>query len=276
MEENSKKMKSGLEKAPHRSLLYALGLTREEMERPLVGVVNAASEVVPGHLHLGKLAEAVKAGVRMAGGTPLEFPAIAVCDGIAMNHEGMRFSLPSREFIADSIEIMARPGLHPQLRQVRARHAHGHDAPEHPLGAGLRRPHAARHPDPRQAGRPHHPVRGRGPRAQRPDDRRRTDPVGRTRLPRLWFLCGHVHGQLHELPGRDHRRGPARQRHHPGRACGPCASGQAGRHARHGSGEAQHPSPRHRDPRRRGKCHRRGHGPGLLHQHHPAPARHLP
>lgn len=104
----SKKMKSGLEKAPHRSLLYALGLTREEMERPLVGVVNAASEVVPGHTHLDALASAVKAGVRMAGGTPLEFPAIAVCDGLAMNHEGMRFSLPSREFIADSIEIMAR------------------------------------------------------------------------------------------------------------------------------------------------------------------------
>ncbi len=104
----SRKMKSGLEKAPHRSLLYALGLTREEMERPLVGVVNAASEVVPGHMHLNSLAAAVKAGVRLAGGTPLEFPAIAVCDGIAMNHEGMRFSLPSREFIADSIEIMAR------------------------------------------------------------------------------------------------------------------------------------------------------------------------
>ncbi|MDO5484309.1 MAG: dihydroxy-acid dehydratase [Desulfovibrionaceae bacterium] len=107
-EERSSKMKSGLEKAPHRSLLYALGLTREEMQRPLVGVVNAANEVVPGHIHLHTLAAAVKAGVRMAGGTPLEFPAIAVCDGIAMNHEGMRFSLPSREFIADSIEIMAR------------------------------------------------------------------------------------------------------------------------------------------------------------------------
>ncbi len=107
-DERSKKMKSGLEKAPHRSLLYALGLTREEINRPLVGVVNAANEVVPGHMHLDKLAEAVKAGVRMAGGTPLEFPAIAVCDGLAMNHEGMRFSLPSREFIADSIEIMAR------------------------------------------------------------------------------------------------------------------------------------------------------------------------
>lgn len=108
MDERSKKMKSGIEKAPHRSLLYALGLTREEMDRPLVGVVNAASEVVPGHLHLDALAAAVKAGVRMAGGTPLEFPAIAVCDGLAMNHEGMRFSLPSREFIADSIEIMVR------------------------------------------------------------------------------------------------------------------------------------------------------------------------
>ncbi|WP_299392836.1 dihydroxy-acid dehydratase [uncultured Desulfovibrio sp.] len=107
-DERSKKMKSGLEKAPHRSLLYALGLTREEIDRPLVGVVNAANEVVPGHMHLDKIAEAVKAGVRMAGGTPLEFPAIAVCDGLAMNHEGMRFSLPSREFIADSIEIMAR------------------------------------------------------------------------------------------------------------------------------------------------------------------------
>ncbi len=103
----SKRMTHGIEKAPHRSLLYALGLTREEMARPLVGVVNAANEVVPGHIHLGKLAEAAKAGVRMAGGTPLEFPAIAVCDGLAMNHEGMRFSLPSREIIADSIEIMA-------------------------------------------------------------------------------------------------------------------------------------------------------------------------
>ena len=108
LDKNSKKMKEGLEKAPHRSLLYALGLTREEIARPLVGVVNAANEVVPGHIHLDKLAEAVKAGIRMGGGTPLEFPAIAVCDGIAMNHEGMRFSLPSREFIADSIEIMAR------------------------------------------------------------------------------------------------------------------------------------------------------------------------
>ena len=103
----SRKMTSGLEKGPHRSLLYALGLTREEMQRPLVGVVNAASDVVPGHVHLDRIADAVKAGVRMAGGVPLEFPAIGVCDGLAMNHEGMRMSLPSREVIADSIELMA-------------------------------------------------------------------------------------------------------------------------------------------------------------------------
>lgn len=103
----STKMTGGLEKAPHRSLLYALGLTREEMARPLIGVVNGFNEVVPGHLHLRTIAEAVKAGVRMSGGTPMEFPAIAVCDGLAMNHEGMRFSLISRDYIADSIEIMA-------------------------------------------------------------------------------------------------------------------------------------------------------------------------
>ena len=103
----SHNMTKGLEKAPHRSLLHALGLTRTEMERPLIGVVNAANEVVPGHMHLDRIAEAVKAGVRAAGGTPMEVPAIAVCDGLAMNHEGMRFSLPSREIIADSVEIMA-------------------------------------------------------------------------------------------------------------------------------------------------------------------------
>lgn len=100
-------MKEGIEKAPHRSLFKALGLTAEELARPIIGIVNAQNEIVPGHLHLDQLAEAVKAGVRMAGGTPLEFPAIAVCDGIAMNHTGMKYSLGSRELIADSIEIMA-------------------------------------------------------------------------------------------------------------------------------------------------------------------------
>jgi len=105
---NSDVMKRGLHRAGSRSLLHALGLTGEEMDRPFVGIVNSHNEVVPGHMHLDDIAEAVKAGVRMAGGTPLEFPAIAVCDGLAMSHEGMKYSLASREIIADSIEIMAR------------------------------------------------------------------------------------------------------------------------------------------------------------------------
>ena len=100
-------IKRGVEKAPHRSLLRALGYIDQELERPMIGVVNSFNEIVPGHLHLREITEAVKAGVRLAGGTPVEFPAIAVCDGIAMNHSGMKYSLASRELIADSIEVMA-------------------------------------------------------------------------------------------------------------------------------------------------------------------------
>ena len=100
-------VKSGVPAAPNRSLLYALGLTREELERPLIGVVCSYNEIVPGHMNLDKIAEAVKAGVRAAGGTPIEFPAIAVCDGIAMGHVGMKYSLVTRDLIADSTEAMA-------------------------------------------------------------------------------------------------------------------------------------------------------------------------
>jgi len=100
-------MKKGLERAPHRSLFKALGLTDKEIEQPMVGIANSANEVIPGHLHLKQISEAVKAGVRMAGGTPLEFYTIGICDGIIMGHEGMKYSLGSRELIADSIESMA-------------------------------------------------------------------------------------------------------------------------------------------------------------------------
>ena len=100
-------VKKGVEKTPHRSLFKASGLTDEELRRPLIGVVSSKNEIIPGHVMLDKIAEAVKAGVRIAGGTPLEFPAIGVCDGIAMGHVGMKYSLASRELIADSIESMA-------------------------------------------------------------------------------------------------------------------------------------------------------------------------
>lgn len=101
-------VKKGLQQAPHRSLFNALGMTEEEMEKPLVGIVCSYNEIVPGHMNLDKIANAVKMGVAMAGGTPIMFPAIAVCDGIAMGHEGMKYSLVTRDLIADSTECMAR------------------------------------------------------------------------------------------------------------------------------------------------------------------------
>lgn len=102
----SDRAKKGIERAPHRSLFKALGLTDREIEAPLIGIVNSANEIIPGHVHLDRIVKAVKAGVRSAGGTPMEFSVIGVCDGIAMGHAGMRYSLVSRELIADSIETM--------------------------------------------------------------------------------------------------------------------------------------------------------------------------
>ncbi len=104
---NSHQVTQGVDRAPNRSLFNALGYTREELDRPLVGIVSSYNEIVPGHMNLDKIVEAVKAGVRMAGGTPIEFPAIAVCDGIAMGHIGMKYSLVTRDLIADSTEAMA-------------------------------------------------------------------------------------------------------------------------------------------------------------------------
>ncbi len=103
----SEQVKTGVERTPNRSLLYALGYTDEELSRPLVGVVSSYNEIVPGHMNIDKIAEAVKAGIRAAGGTPVMFPAIAVCDGIAMGHIGMKYSLVTRDLIADSTEAMA-------------------------------------------------------------------------------------------------------------------------------------------------------------------------
>lgn len=104
----SDNVRKGIQQGPHRSLFNALGHTKEEMNKPLVGIVSSYNEIVPGHMNLDKIVDAVKLGVAMAGGTPVVFPAIAVCDGIAMGHEGMKYSLVSRELIADSTEVMAR------------------------------------------------------------------------------------------------------------------------------------------------------------------------
>jgi dihydroxy-acid dehydratase len=104
----SDRMKKGIDRAPHRSLFGAMGYLDEELKRPIIGVASSANEVIPGHIHLGRIAQAVKDGVRMAGGTPMEFSTIGICDGIAMNHEGMKYSLGSRELVCDSVEVMAK------------------------------------------------------------------------------------------------------------------------------------------------------------------------
>ncbi len=120
-----------VERSSHRALLKSLGLTDEDMTKPFIGIANSYTNIVPGHVHLRAIGEAVKEGILAAGGTPFEFNTIAVCDGIAMGHEGMRYSLPSRELIADSVEIMMqappprRYGHRLELRQDHARHAYG-------------------------------------------------------------------------------------------------------------------------------------------------------
>jgi len=103
----SDSVKKGIERAPHRALFKSMGYTDEELARPLVGIASSANDIIPGHVHLDKVVEAVKAGVLMAGGMPVVFGGIGVCDGIAMNHIGMKYSLGSRELIADSIEVMS-------------------------------------------------------------------------------------------------------------------------------------------------------------------------
>ena len=107
MDMRSDSVTKGMQQAPHRSLFNALGMTKEELKKPLIGIVSSFNEIVPGHMNLDKIVEAVKLGVAMAGGTPIVFPAIAVCDGIAMGHIGMKYSLVTRDLICDSTECMA-------------------------------------------------------------------------------------------------------------------------------------------------------------------------
>ncbi len=128
--------------------MYAMGLVKEEINKPLIGVVNPANELIPGHVHLHQVTKAVKEGIRLAGGVPLEFPTIGVCDGIAMNHEGMKMSLPSRELIADSIEIMATAHPFDGLVCVTncdkiVRYAHGNAAAQYPKSDYKWRPNAS-------------------------------------------------------------------------------------------------------------------------------------
>ena len=274
-------MKQGLEKYPHRSLFKAMGLTDREIDQPIIGVANSFNEFIPGHIHLDQITQAVKAGVRMAGGTPLEFGVIGICDGIAMNHQGMKYSLASRELIADSIEIMAM--AHPFDGLVLIPNCDKIIPGMLMAALRLNIPAILISGGPMLAGR----FKGKevdlisvfeGVGAVKAGDhlRRRAEGAGGVRLPRLRLLRRHVHRQLHELPDRGPGPGPAGQRHHPGGARRALPAGQASGHEDHGPGQQGDQAPGHRHPGGLQERHGRGHGPGLLHQHRAPRAGHRP
>ena len=265
-------MKKGLEKAPHRSLFKAMGYTDEEIARPMIGVANSKNEIIPGHVNLDKIAEAVKTGIRMAGGTPIEFSTIGVCDGIAMNHEGMKYSLASRELIADSVEVMAR--AHPFDGLVLIPNCD--KIVPGMLMAALR------------VNIPALAVSG-GPMMTGSLDGRDVDlitvfeSVGKVKVKKMTEKelcrledsacpgCGSCSGMFTansmNCLDRGHRTGTAGQRHCSGSGRGSYQIGQAGRPGRHGPGEKEHPAPGYRHQGRIHECHGRGYGPGLFHQH---------
>ena len=235
-------IKKGAPAAPNRSLLYALGYTKEELERPLIGVVCSYNEIVPGHMNLDKIAEAVKAGIRAAGGTPVEFPAIAVCDGIAMGHVGMKYSLVTRDLIADSTEAMAMAHQFDGLVMIP-------NCDKNVPGLLM------------AAARVNIPtifVSGGPMMAGTMNDGRRTC------LSHMFEAVGSYYaGKLDEAGLEEYENNPP-------------AAGQARRHANHGAGGAGYPSPGHHDRGRLPQRRDHRHGPGLLHQHHAPPACHRP
>ena len=232
----SDEIKTGVERTPNRSLLYALGYTDEELSRPLIGVVSSYNEIVPGHMGLDKIAEAVKAGVRAAGGTPVMFPAIAVCDGIAMGHVGMKYSLVSRDLIADSTEAMVMAHQFDGLVMIPNCDK---NVPGLLMAAArLNIPTIFCSGGPMLAGR----LRD-GRLSRRKAGRGRCGGLHGKCLPHLRLLLRDVHCQLHELSYRGHRHGPPGQRHHSRRVFRPSAAGQGDRHEDHGAGEKERPSP---------------------------------
>ena len=238
----------GVDKAPQRSLFHALGMTKEEMERPLVGIVSSYNEIVPGHMNIDKIVDAVKMGVAMAGGTPVVFPAIAVCDGIAMGHKGMKYSLVTRDLIADSTECMALahhfdalvmipncdknvPGLLMAAARV--------NVPTVFVSGG---PMLAGH------------VKGKktslssmfeavGSYAAGKFTMEDVEEFENNALPHLRFLLRYVHRKLHELSDRSPGHGSQGQRHHPGSILRAHQAGKAGWHGSYGYVPEEHPSP---------------------------------
>ena len=268
-------LRTGIERAAPRALFKAMGYIDEEIYRPLVGVANSWNEIVPGHIQLDRIAEAVKTGVRIAGGTPMEFGVIGVCDGLAMGHEGMKYSLVTRELIADSIECMAK--------------AHAFDAlvlipncdkiiPGMLMAAArVNIPTIVVSGGPMLAGRwkgknisVTQMFEGAGMVLSGKITEAELSEMEEQRLPRLRKLRGDVHRQLHELPHRGPGNGPARQRHYSGCPCGSHQAGKEGRNQDNGASGKGHQAARYYDRGRVQKRPGRGHGAGLFDQHRPA------
>lgn len=217
----SDKITKSTNAAPQRSLLHALGLTDEEIGKPLVGIVSSKNDIVPGHMNLDKIEEAVKLGVSMAGGIPIVFPAIAVCDGIAMGHEGMKYSLVTRELIADSTEAMAKahafdalvmipncdknvPGLLMAAARV--------NIPCIFVSGG---PMLAGTVDGKKIS--YSTVSEAVSRYKVGEiDEEKLNEIENKACPTCGSCSGHVHGELHELPDRGAGHGAKGQRYHPG------------------------------------------------------------
>jgi dihydroxyacid dehydratase/phosphogluconate dehydratase len=230
----SDNVKKGMQQAPHRSLFNALGFTKEEMDKPMIGIVSSYNEIVPGHMNLDKIVEAVKLGVAEAGGMPVVFPAIAVCDGIAMGHIGMKYSLVTRDLIADSTECMAKahqfdalvmvpncdknvPGLLMAAARV--------NVPTVFVSGG---PMLAGHIGGRKRSLSSM-FEAVGAYAAGKMNGRKGNGIRKQGLPDLRFLLRHVHGKLLKLPDRSARHGIKGKRHRAGSLFRTAPSGKAGR-----------------------------------------------
>ncbi len=248
-------MTKGVDRATHRSLLYSMGWRSEHLDKPLVAVVNSFNELMPGHVHLNGLCQAIKLGIAEAGGTPLEFPTIAVCDGLATGHKGMRMPMPSRELIADSIEIMITAHafdamvlltncdkITPGMLMAAARlNIPSLVISGGPMDTGCHQGKRVCYNDLMEA-------EGKVERGL--DDRAGAVRVRGSRRVGTGGLRHDGHGQHHEHPGRGAGHDPDRQRPHacdlrrPGGACPP------GRAQDHGAARPEHPAARHPDPGR--------------------------
>ncbi len=279
MEGISHRVYSGPARAPHRSLLRALGIGRDDADRPLIGVCNSYNELIPGHMHLNTIAQQVKYGVYQGGGIPLEFNVIGVCDGLAMNHEGMNYSLVSREVIADSVEIMAKAHgvdglvLIPNCDKIVPGMVMGAARVDIPVvlvsgGPMLAGDYQGRKVSLSQI------FEGLGKYFKGEITDRGPVRPRRRGVPDLRIMRRPVHRQLHGLRHGDPGADPARRRHHPGAVLRPTHSGPGyGRGGVEVVAQGLDRAPLHHQgqPPQRPD---RGRGSRLLHQHGAAPAGH--